>query len=74
MADKIFEDPSLVSIYDAFDGPRGDLDNHIALVKELKANSILDVGCGTGCLAVRLSEQSYAVTGFPLFQDSCRVT
>lgn len=63
MADKIFEDPRLVCIYDAFDGPRGDLDNYIALVKELKANSILDVGCGTGCLAVRLTEQGFVVTG-----------
>ena len=63
MSDPIFSNPRLVAIYDAFDGERRDLDHYVALASELGAKSILDVGCGTGCLAVRLAEHGFEVTG-----------
>ena len=63
MPDRIFEDPRLVAVYDDFDGHRSNLDHYLSLVKELKANSILDLGCGTGCLAIRLSQEGFSVVG-----------
>ncbi len=63
MPDQIFENPRLVSIYDTFDGRRADLDHYVAIAKELKATSIVDIGSGTGCLACLLSEQGFEVTG-----------
>ena len=61
MADLIFENPRLVAIYDAFDGQRRDLDHYLALAKELRAKSVLDVGCGTGCFAHRLAQEGFKV-------------
>lgn len=63
MADQIFENPRLVAIYDVFDGDRRDLDHYVSLVKELRAKSVLDVGCGTGSFAHRLAAQGLKVTG-----------
>lgn len=55
MPDEIFAHPRLAGIYDAHDGQRDDLDHYQAIVDELGAESILDIGCGTGSLAVRLA-------------------
>ncbi|OAI39408.1 methyltransferase type 11 [bacterium SCGC AG-212-C10] len=63
MPDAIFDHPRLAAIYDAFDGPRDDLDHYLAIVRELNAKSVLDVGCGTGCFACLLSEHGYDVVG-----------
>lgn len=63
MPDVIFENERLVAIYDHFDGERGDLGHYIAIARELGAESILDIGCGTGCFACLLSEQGFKVTG-----------
>lgn len=63
MPDPIFENPRLVEVYDSFDGQRRDLEHYLALVKELKANSILDVGCGTGCFPCLLADQGCEVYG-----------
>jgi SAM-dependent methyltransferase len=63
MADIIFEDPRLVSIYDGFDGQRLDLENYLFLARELRVKSILDIGCGTGCLATLLAKEGFSVTG-----------
>ncbi|MGE3624691.1 MAG: class I SAM-dependent methyltransferase [Bdellovibrionales bacterium] len=63
MADPIFENTRLVEIYDTFDGQRNDLDHYLAMVKELNAKSVLDVGCGTGSFACLLGAQGYEVTG-----------
>jgi ubiquinone/menaquinone biosynthesis C-methylase UbiE len=62
MADPIFQDPRLAEIYDAFDGPRTDLDHYVRMAQELRAQSILDIGCGTGCLAIRLCKLGFEVT------------
>jgi SAM-dependent methyltransferase len=62
LPDAIFAHPRLAEIYDAFDGPRGDLDTYSGLVAELGARQVLDVGCGTGSLAVLLAEQGRRVT------------
>lgn len=63
MPDPIFEDVRLVSIYDAFDGDRSDLALYLSIAKELKARSVLDLGCGTGCFAGLLNEQGFEVIG-----------
>jgi SAM-dependent methyltransferase len=53
--DAIFAHPRLAAVYDAFDGHRDDLDPYLALAEELAAHVVLDVGCGTGSLAVLLA-------------------
>ncbi|USN48026.1 MAG: class I SAM-dependent methyltransferase [Pseudobdellovibrionaceae bacterium] len=63
MADKIFEDQRLVNIYDCFDGQRDDLQHYLAIANELNANSILDIGCGTGCFASLLGKNGFEVIG-----------
>ncbi len=63
MPDPIFENPRLVSIYDAFDGQRRDLNHYLAIAKEMNSKKVLDVGCGTGCFALMLCEQGFDVVG-----------
>lgn len=55
MVDPIFAHPRLARVYDAFDGSRDDLRAYLDIVEELGAARVLDVGCGTGCLAVLLA-------------------
>jgi len=61
--DAIFAHPRLARVYDAFDGPRDDLAAYVAIAGELGARRVLDVGCGTGCLAILLAGTGRAVTG-----------
>jgi SAM-dependent methyltransferase len=61
--DAIFAHPRLARIYDAFDGDRDDLDTYLRIAGELAAGRVLDVGCGTGCLAIRLAETGRVVVG-----------
>jgi len=63
VVDAIFGHPRLASIYDAIDDDRSDLDAYVGLVEELGAESILDVGCGTGTLACLLAERGKQVVG-----------
>lgn len=61
--DAIYADPRLAACYDTFDGERDDLDHYESILEELGARSVVDVGCGTGALAVRLAAAYLTVTG-----------
>ncbi|WP_371783656.1 class I SAM-dependent methyltransferase [Streptosporangium subroseum] len=63
MPDAIFAHPRLAPIYDAFDGDRDDLTAYLHIADELGADRVLDVGCGTGCLALLLAESGRTVVG-----------
>ncbi len=41
--------------YDTFDGSRDDLVAYLAIADELAARRVVDLGCGTGCLALLLA-------------------
>ncbi|MEV0402089.1 class I SAM-dependent methyltransferase [Actinoallomurus sp. NPDC050550] len=63
MPDAIFADSRLAPIYDAFDGDRDDLTAYLDIADEFGADRVLDIGCGTGCLAVLLADSGRTVTG-----------
>lgn len=63
MVDEIFGNPRLASIYDPLDGDRKDLDLYVDFAHASGARTVLDVGCGTGSLAVRLAEAGFEVVG-----------
>lgn len=63
MPDKLFADPRLARMYDLFDSDRADLDHYVDLLAELGASVVLDIGCGTGCLALLLADRGLTVTG-----------
>jgi len=73
MADEIFENPRLAHIYDSFDPDRSDLDAYEIMVDEFRANSILDIGCGTGTLACRLAAKGKEVIGLDPAKASLKV-
>jgi SAM-dependent methyltransferase len=61
--DPIFADPRLAALYDVLDGDRSDLEVYLAIVGELEASTVLDVGCGTGTLACELALRGLDVIG-----------
>ncbi|GAA1235088.1 class I SAM-dependent methyltransferase [Oryzihumus leptocrescens] len=63
MADELYADPRLVALYDAWNGGRWDVEHYVSLARTLAARRIVDVGCGTGTLAIELAEQADHVTG-----------
>lgn len=63
MPDAIFDDPRLAAIYDALDPDRSDLDAYVAIVEEIGARSVLDLGCGTGVFALMLADRGVDVIG-----------
>jgi SAM-dependent methyltransferase len=73
MADAIFEDPRLAAVYDPLDPDRSDLEVYADMAVELGADDVLDVGCGTGTLAIMLAERGIRVTGVDPAQASLDV-
>lgn len=63
MPDRAFAHPRLAPLYDAFDADRSDLAVYLTIARELGAQSVLDVGCGTGTFSVLLAQEGFAVTG-----------
>lgn len=61
MPDALFAEPRLAEIYDVLDADRSDLEVYAALVGELGARSVLDVGCGTGVFACMLARRGLDV-------------
>src|SRR4051812_48313033 len=61
--DPLFAEPRLARIYGALEAERADLDADAALVDELGARSVLDVGCGTGTFACQLAAAALDVVG-----------
>jgi SAM-dependent methyltransferase len=62
MPDAAFADPRLAQLYDPLDPDRSDLDVYANMVGEFDAQSVLDVGCGTGTLACFLADRGVEVT------------
>jgi SAM-dependent methyltransferase len=58
-----FADPRLAALYDALNAGRLDFAHYLALADELAVRAVVDVGCGTGALAVELAAPGRAVTG-----------
>jgi SAM-dependent methyltransferase len=58
-----FDDPRIAGVYDVFDSDRSDLDVYLAIVTELGASSVLDLGCGTGTFAIMLACSGRDVVG-----------
>jgi SAM-dependent methyltransferase len=73
MADAIFSDPRLAQVYDPLDPDRRDLDAYEAIVDELGARSVLDIGCGTGTFACLLARRGIDVTAVDPAQASLDV-
>jgi len=61
--DPAFADPRLAVLYDVLDDDRTDLDAYLAIADEVGAGSVIDIGCGTGSLAVRLAQTGRTVVG-----------
>lgn len=61
--DAAFADPRQAALYDVFDDDRRDLDAYVAIAREVEAVRVVDVGCGTGCLALLLAGQGLEVVG-----------
>jgi SAM-dependent methyltransferase len=62
MPDAIFDDPRLAQVYDPLDPDRSDLDVYVTIALDLGAQSVLDVGCGTGTFACMLARRGIEVT------------
>ncbi|MCL7495491.1 MULTISPECIES: bifunctional 2-polyprenyl-6-hydroxyphenol methylase/3-demethylubiquinol 3-O-methyltransferase UbiG [Streptomyces] len=63
MADESFRDPQLAALYDPLDPDRRDLEAYLHLAAELGARHVLDIGCGTGVLALLLADRGIEVVG-----------
>jgi len=73
MPDAIYAHSRLAPVYDTVGGERGDLPAYLAIVDELGADRVLDVGCGTGALAILLAERGRTVFGVDPAEESLAV-
>jgi SAM-dependent methyltransferase len=69
----MFSHPRLAAVYDVFDGGRDDLDAYLGIAGELDAHHVVDVGCGTGSLGLRLARSGRVVTAVDPAQASLDV-
>lgn len=53
----------LIDLYDPLDPDRTDLVAYLAMTEEFGARSVVDLGCGTGVLAMLMAEQGLEVVG-----------
>jgi SAM-dependent methyltransferase len=61
--DATFSDPRQAVLYDVFNNDRSDLEAYVRIAAEVEAHRVVDVGCGTGSLAVRLAALGFSVIG-----------
>ena len=62
VVDAIFADRRLAEVYDPLDPDRSDLAVYAAMADEFGADSVLDIGCGTGTFACLLARRGLTVT------------
>ena len=70
MTDQEFANPRLASLYDHFDAERVDLHHYVSMVEEFNAQSVLDIGCGTGTFLCKLAENKLDLVGVDPAQAS----
>ncbi len=63
MPDRAFDVRRLAELYDPLDPDRADLEVYADIVDEFEADSVLDVGCGTGTFACSLALRGLEVVG-----------
>ncbi len=73
MVDECFANPRLAAVYDDLDPDRSDLEHYVAIVEELGARSVLDIGCGTGTFAGLLAARGIDVVGVDPAEASLEV-
>lgn len=61
--EEYFSDPRLARLYDTLCGGRDDIEFYLALAEGIGATTIIDIGCGTGLLAIELAGRGHQVTG-----------
>ena len=59
----MFTDPELAALYDTIHLHAADTPFYVELVAELAPRDVVDLGCGTGRLALILASRGYRVTG-----------
>jgi SAM-dependent methyltransferase len=62
VVDAIFADRRLAEVYDPLDPDRSDLAAYAAMAGDFGADSVLDIGCGTGTFACLLARRGLTVT------------